>query len=131
MHMMNCRDFVDLIYGKSFGQDFSKYQLADDVEIVSLFNEIIELVEENVTTAGCELGLFLPSGVYMPSSEMVDEANARKEEIERLRNSLEDAERSFQAAPINMGPFYRGSDNDDYDDEYGDYDDDGDYDGDY
>ena len=133
MKTMNYRDFIDMIYGHCFDEDFSKYQLAHDVDICDLFIEVVELVTENVSMTGCELGLYLPSGVYLPSGEIAEEAQKKMEEIERLRKSLKEAEQSFQEALINSGPFYRGKHDDDYDDcdyddDYDDDDDDCDYD---
>lgn len=138
MKTINCREFIDMIYGHCFGVDFSKYQLAAGVDVQKLSNEIIDLMFDNVSSTGFQLGYYLPDGVYLPSGEMVDEARKKKEEIEKLRELLKNAERSLQAALINKGPFcvvdcndddgdYDGND-DDCDDDDCDYDD-GDYDG--
>ena len=108
MSILNRRRYIDLIYGEVYNQDFTDYELAPDIGVDVLFITVNDLVAEHVTGMGSsQLASHLPTGVYVPSEAMIADAERAKEEIDRLRNELEEAERCFQAALINTAPFRR------------------------
>lgn len=120
MSILNRRGYIDFIYGAVYNEDFTDYELAPGVDVDECFKIVNSLVAEHVTRLGSsQLTNYLPTGVYMPSEAMIADAERAKEEIDKLRNELKEAERCFQGALINTAPFRHIEGCDDYvDDSY-------------
>ena len=118
MSILNRRRYIDLIYGEVYNQDFTDYELAPDIDVDVLFITVNDLVADLVTGMGSsQLANHLPTGVYVPSEAMKADAEKAKEEIDRLKQQLEEAERLFRVALINKAPFRRVDGCDDYGDD--------------
>jgi hypothetical protein len=118
MSTLNRRRYIDFIYGEVYNQDFTDYELAPYVDVDVLFMTVNDLVADFVTGTGpSQLANYLPTGVYVPSEAMKADAEKAKEEIDRLKQQLEEAERLFRVALINKAPFRRVDGCDDYGDD--------------